>query len=422
MGKPLMSHGQPLLRKIIALSSGYALAQLLLLVTMPLLTRIYSPSSFSVLGYLLALAITVQPLLSWKLNFALPLCRNEKELSTLYQFCLLLVLATSLVLGLIAVACHTLLMRHFSLTPTLILLFTLTLMGQGWAELLTLFAIKHDRTKHIAQARVARNLCFIAAQLLLAWVVGTSALSLVVASLIGLAINIAWLAKRSPKPRPSRINWPLLSKLLRRFYKFPLYSSWPAVINNLATWLPLLVIGSYFGSTYAGWYFVITRLVQMPLGLLQTATSQVLLKSFADLHLNNESLKPLFIKALKYLALIACLVFLGCLLLSPLLGWILGQKWHQGGVILFWLAPAFALTFCFSPLSILFGVVNRNELCSLWQFFHLLLTALAMSFGIISHSFSNLLHALSLSWSVSYLVLGVLMWVALKPKVHAIKE
>jgi len=105
----------PLYRGVAVLGSGTAVAQLISIVTAPIITRLYTPSDMGVLAvYSSVLAIVgIGATLSYELAYALP--RDNEDAINLFGLSLMLLCITTTVLALILLFGRRLLMNIFDL-------------------------------------------------------------------------------------------------------------------------------------------------------------------------------------------------------------------------------------------------------------------------------------------------------------------
>ncbi|GEM_PF-2805114 len=403
-------HSQ-LLKKASGITLGYIIAQLLLILSTPILTRLYPPDAFAQLGYVMAFAALLLPAASLRLEFAIPLTENEQQASCLLLVSGLIVIASSFVITGLLWLFHDLLNAYLAIDSTMLYCLFGIFILQGICQILRLHCIHQDRVGLVAHGKIIQNITMIAAQLALIFVIPQAAIALIAGYLIGLVCNALYLMyKALGNVEFSKAALKLGPSLLKKYYKFPLHSSWTSVLDSAAAWVPVFFIGILFGQTYAGIYFLVNRVFQIPTGLLATVLSQLLLKRFADCFRAQQSLQPLVKKSFLLLGSMGGAYLIGMYAIAPFLPWLFGANWNHSSLVLAIIAPAIVAAFCVSPLTNIFGVVGRNEICSLWQILYLVMTAGAIGIGYLSGNFIIFLCALAIAWVLSYIIYGILVY------------
>src|SRR5690606_21592699 len=81
-------------RNVAVLAGGTALGQLLTIAASPVLTRLYDPADFGVLGVYAALLTTITTVASLRYELAIPVSDDEEEAASLLVLCLVAVIGT----------------------------------------------------------------------------------------------------------------------------------------------------------------------------------------------------------------------------------------------------------------------------------------------------------------------------------------
>jgi len=147
---------------------------------------------------------------------------------------------------------------------------------------------------------------------------------------------------------------------IRRYRKFPIFSSWAGILNTLSWQLPVLMFGMFFSPTVVGFYALGFRILQMPMSLVGSAIGQVFHQRAAEVYLQG-SLAPLLEGLMKRLLM----VILFPMLMLTVIGRdlyivVFGQAWAEAGVYTQILSVWAIVWFVSSPLSTLYGVMGKQ--------------------------------------------------------------
>lgn len=399
------------IKKICFLTIHFGLAQLILLLATPLLTRLYTPDNFASFGYITAFISIFLPLTSLQFEYAIPLSKIQKITNLLVKMCLLLVCS----MGILIFAIFIFLQSYFSLTKIDVIssaLFFIIFLLQGLVQVYTLSLNTEGKIRVIAQGRIIQNCVMVAVQIMLPISFYTHCSNeLLIGLLLGLLSNLIYYYKLSFF-KLSTINVNLSKRkivfLFKRYYKLPLFSSWSAFVESSSTLMPILLIGPFYGAKWLGIYFLVYRVFTAPSGLLTNALSRLLIKEFSDCIKEKITITPLFFKVSKLLASLAVVYLLIMILISPYMPCIFGSSWVDAEPVLKVLSPIIAIMLCVSPLSAIFLFLNKNGIDLIWQLMYVTLTFWVIYY-FHQQPFMYMLILLVVVWSLLYSIYWLMM-------------
>ena len=345
-----------MLRAVLTLLAGGALAQALPLLLGPWLTRLYRPEDFGVYHLFAALAANAAVVACARSEFALPLARDAAEASALRTLCLRL-LALTVTLSAVAAAAWAL------ATGVVWPLWLPAAVGAlGLLSLATLNATRAQRFRGLAVARVVQHgggaLLQGAAGLLQAGVTG-----LIVAPIVAALAAVAALGWPGPA-RAARAQWRAVAKAHR---SFPLLNTPHAFLGALQDTLAVALVAASLGPAAAGAWGLALRYLKAPATLVGGAVSQALYPRLAAGTSADGRCTPagraLVLRTMALLALLAAPLVVGLWLLGPaLFAWAFGPAWADAGELARALALYIGLHFVASPL----GVVTMAWQAQAW--------------------------------------------------------
>ena len=404
-------------RNVLVIAGGSTLGQLLAVAASPLLTRLYAPEQFGVLGVYMASIALLSGVATLRYELAIPLPKDGATAKRLLQ------LALGLSLG-------------FALTLALVLLwFGSTLLGWlGWDELipytaflplgtfliasyqsLTYWAVRSGQYRIIATTKLWQGVGNVTTQIALG-LVGAGALGLLAGDAVGRSAGITRLARGVP----GLFRLPDARALLdtaRRYRKFPIWSTGSTFINRFGLQLPQLFMATAFGPREAGWYLLTQRVLGMPTSLVGQAVAQVFLNRIAEIRREQPQRAPGF-----YLGIVGRMALMGGLPILVLgvslggaFGWLFGKEWSTAGRMVQILAPMFAAYWTFFPTSQILIVFERQELQLVWDVLRLVLLGSALAYARWADMDAlGSTAAISAAMTFAYLVLGVMNYCATK--------
>ncbi|WP_158554027.1 lipopolysaccharide biosynthesis protein [Micromonospora deserti] len=347
-------------------------AQLVNLVGVALVARLYTPAAFGAFAVLFAIASVVGGASSLRLDVAATTARNA-DAAVLFRLAARSNTAVALGTGLVAVTCYAFLDR---------------LDGQGFVECLALAAVTaaiaasatltYARVRQGRYRRVAGGKLLTAAvqtiALLLAGVVLPQPTGLLLASALGYGAGALALA-RGDRPGHGSAH-PTARDVLGRHRGFVLASAPAGLISALAVNLPVLATGTLLGSTAAGDLALALRIGALPSALFGQALMPILFGEIAHrLRAAPSGVLRAYDRALLGLLASGAVSVTGLALstwwLAPML---FGPQWRGAGVALLLLVPYMVSQFAVSPLSQSLNAAGRNgqQLC--WDLGRLAMT------------------------------------------------
>ncbi len=159
-----------------------------------------------------------------------------------------------------------------------------------------------------------------------------------------------------------------IRRLAVRYKDFPLFQAVPALLNTISLMLPVLLVNSYYSANTTAQFDLCRQVLLLPLALITTAMSQVLLQKFVEQRNLQQRILPGFLKISLYASLFAIAVVVFFMLTGkPLFAFLFGKQWAVAGTYTMYLAPAFMIQFVVSPVSTLIIALEKVRIGAVWQ-------------------------------------------------------
>jgi len=147
----------------------------------------------------------------------------------------------------------------------------------------------------------------------------------------------------------------------KRYDKFPKINSLHAMGDEFKNVGVNSVIIYAFSDVLLGYYSMTFRVLRAPLSVIGNSFAQVFYQKAAEMHSNNQSIVRLINGTVKKLALIALPIFLVILLFGPdLFEFVLGDKWREAGVYARYLTPWLFLNFVIAPIQQIAIILDKQ--------------------------------------------------------------
>ncbi len=368
-------------KNVLTLLSGTSLAQLIMVLISPVLTRIYTPDDFGVLALFTAICTIIGMSSSGRYELAIVLPKKKSDVINLTFLAIFISLIVSIFLLIIIVFFHSqiiILLNNDALSPYLYLIpFVVFLIGIF--NSLNYFQIKFKEFKNIAFSKLFRQICGSLLQVIWGLTKG-GAFGLIGGRVLLLIVgNASLLLKIVPgRNLLLSLNFNTMRLLAKRYVKFPKFSLAAQLANTSSQHLNSLFISSIFSSSILGFYSLVNRVLNMPLGLITSSFSQVYLQKATEERIKCGNAKKTYKKTFQLLLIISLSIF-GPLYFSveDIFTIVFGKNWLIAGTYAKILLPLFFVRFIASPLSMTNIVFEKQKTGMFWQLLLLILTVLA---------------------------------------------
>lgn len=372
------------------LVTGTAFAQILPIILLPVVSRIYSPDEFSGLVVFMAFASVFCAISNFRLQLAIVQSAEEREAIIL----LIASISFGLVLVVIAIIGYIFsrpLGGFISLNleeEIIILILLLTIIAFAIQQACSYFLIRNEQFKVVAISKAVQGSFTVIFQIIFGILQPTST-SLILAYFLGILIMAVYLFFNVLKMSNIflRLTWAECFSILEKFKLFPLLSTPASLLDVLSVQMPVYAFAKFQNATSTGAFGLTLRILSVPSSLIATSVSQVLLKASVDankrMHLNF----TIFVGIVFSLLVIMYLPFAIILSLSgtEIFIFVFGVEWSEAGMISEILVWAVMIRFAVSPLSAVLSLRNYLMRGVIWQGMYFLSVCLVVYyFGRLS--------------------------------------
>jgi len=411
---------RPEARHVGILTSGSIAAQVALVVTAPLLSRLFSPAAFGVFSLMLTISTIGGAIGGLCYEVAVVLPRSRRVATALYWLAFYLSFFTpAVIIGAVALVQHVFPHILGRLLPADFYYYCFA--GTTLTTLVNVLSYAHSRAMQytaVSVSKFSQTIFPAIAQIALAYV-GMGSEGLLLGRVLGMGGSILWLCHKLPLGFRMRdiVHQPLAPLFVAgRSYRDFLLQVPRQLLVRGSTMLPAaLILGSY-GATAAGLYFFAARLIERPGMLLGDSLTRVPMRQFAA---RVQERKKLTRMALAYTAVMGAPVIGGVVLLAliahPLFRIVFGVRWEDAAdysVILAWWA---AVRLTSLPMATLTTVLRVQKLSFYVDAFFSLRVVII---PFLAHHHVGALAAVSAFCGLSVLyhliIVGVGIWSAMR--------
>jgi len=367
-------------KRVGVLVGGTAIAQLVAISALPILTRLYTPESFSALAVYSSVLAMLSVVACLRFEIAIPLPHSDRTAASLCVLSMFSVIITSLIVGLFVIVIPEVfnfvtgnkISQHLWLIP-------LGVLAVGMYNALQYWCTRKKKFGLISKTRITQSISGTSVKVGVGYFLNGMPAGLLIGQLIAggmgsFSLGIHLLKHDWQLFKSLKLNY--LKAAFKRFDKFPKYSTLEAFANAGSIQIPIILIAYYAVGAEAGYLMIAMQLLSAPMGLIGAAVAQVYLSEGAE-QFNKNELKQFTYKTILNLAKVAFLPLLLIALASPIfIPYVLGEQWQRTGVLITWMAPWFFMQFITSPVSMSLHITGKQKIAFVLQ-----LTGLVLRIG-----------------------------------------
>jgi len=393
---------------VLKLVSGSVTAQVLGIILIPIITRIYNPDDFGIFQLFMSISGILVIVSTFSYQLAIMLPKTEEDAANVTALCTVLVILTALLTGigilLIPDNVDNIfntpgISRYLPLLPLIIFLNGMFFVQNYWLSRKTRFGV-------IAGSRVSNTLTSKAAQIGFAKL-SVTPLGLIGGFIAGYAFADLVMLKGIKKDIQvfKQISIKRMKDVAIQYKKFPLFSSWSSVANAISPQVPAFLLAYFYSTSVVGHFSLANQVVNLPMGIVGSAIGQVFFQKVSEVKNGNVEGDLKVIVEEVYKKLISIGIFPMILLMilgEQIFTFAFGESWYVSGTYVRILVPWIFLVFLSSPISTLYNVFEKQKV---WLTFSIVLLASRVVALVIGGTYGDPEFALAL-----YSVTGIVFW------------
>jgi O-antigen/teichoic acid export membrane protein len=394
--------------------SGTVAAQMLPILFAPVLTRMYTPEHFGVLGIYIATTSIFGVIASLRFELAIVQCSTKGDALKLTNLSILISVFISLFLLLLIYVFEDTIQQLFKgEIDGWVFLIPLSVLSIGVFQSLLYLNNRQAKFSLIAKSKIVQSLVNILFCLGF-YFIDSNPTGLILGHILGQITLAIMLARSWGFGTILKINRFSLNRyyfLLKKNKRFPLISAPGALLDTASLQAPVLFINQYYSVLLAGFYNFIYRIMGAPFALTSSAIAQVFLQKVAT----ERGVALSQIKSILKVSLIPSILFVAVINLfgEQLFYVIFGKSWAEAGVYAGIIVFSIVIRFTVSPLSMVMALKRNLKLGFCWQLSYFISILLVIYF-MVEKPFKDFLYVFVTVDVVLYLVYFALIIFAAK--------
>lgn len=347
---------KPFVRNVIVMATGTAAAQVITMALSPIITRLYGPESFGLLGVFTAIVAIFAEIAALTYPIAIVLPESDNVAKGLVRLSLSISVVIAVVGSFILLFFKQPIVTVFqieNIAPFLYLI-PLVVLFSGLLQVIEQWLI---RTK---QFRITAKVSVLYALILQGGKIGIGffhpfAIVLIILTVFGYGLKalmmiIGLKLTDIGRVTESSVESMTIKEIAIKYKDFPILRAPEVFINAISESIPILMLTSFFGPAAAGFYTIGRAVLNMPTQILAKSVGDVFYPRISEAAHNGENLTRLIAKTTFILGVVGLLPFGIVILFGPFLfSFVFGPEWLPAGEYARWIALWSFLIFMNSP-------------------------------------------------------------------------
>ncbi len=396
---------------LMILSSG--IAQVILIITTPIITRLYSPTEFGEFTIFSNIAMILIPIINARYDLLIVNTKNDRSANILLQISFLISLLILLILIPIF-AISAWLYPNFILDFIfiIIMLFLVSL-----TNIFTNYLNKERKYKVLSLINVFRAGSMALLQIIFG-LLALGSLGLIIGFSLSYIAGIT-LGYKTFKKHFNIVRDKEETKALFLENKNQLVYSTPSILlNSLSFSVVVFFIGILYTNTEVGIYGMAIRVLGIPVTIISLGLSKIFMQQANDYYIEHGNFRNLLLKFSFILVIVSIILYVPLYLFSEeLVNILLGHSWVDAITVIKIVIPLFVIRLIVSTVSLSVIVLQKQQLELILQALFLIgTTATFVISKMLNLTFLNFVSINTIVLIVSYVIFFIALYYFAKNK------
>ncbi|HCU7585085.1 TPA: type 8 capsular polysaccharide synthesis protein Cap8K [Staphylococcus aureus] len=396
---------------LMILSSG--IAQVILIITTPIITRLYSPTEFGEFTIFSNIAMILIPIINVRYDLLIVNTKNDRSANILSQISFLISLLILLILIPIF-AISAWLYPNFILDFIfiIIMLFLVSL-----TNIFTNYLNKERKYKVLSLINVFRAGSMALLQIIFG-LLALGSLGLIIGFSLSYIAGIT-LGYKTFKKHFNIVRDKEETKALFLENKNQLVYSTPSILlNSLSFSVVVFFIGILYTNTEVGIYGMAIRVLGIPVTIISLGLSKIFMQQANDYYIEYGNFRNLLLKFSSILVIVSIILYVPLYLFSEeLVNILLGHSWVDAITVIKIVIPLFVIRLIVSTVSLSVIVLQKQQLELILQALFLIgTTATFVISKMLNLTFLNFVSINTVVLIVSYMIFFIALYYFAKNK------
>lgn len=375
-------------RNVAIVATGTAGAQAITIAFAPVITRLYGPEAFGLLGTFTAILGVLTPVAALTYPIAMVLAKTDADAKGIAKLSAILALSIAVMISGILLVAGDWIADALSMQAVagFMLLIPVAMLFSAFQQIFLQWLVRKKQFRTTARAAVMQALISNSAKAGVGLVHPVGAALIIIAAgaqachaaLLGLGVR----SNKEAKPQADQATG-TIRELAKRHSDFLAYRAPQVALNSLTQGLPVLVLAGFFGPAAAGFFALTRSVLAAPATLVGQSVGSVFYPKAVDLHDKPAELRRVLLKATYSLVALGGLVFAPVLIAGPsLFSLVFGSEWREAGELARWVAVWMVFSLAARPVISAIPVLGLQKFFLIIEIIFLPLKFLSLYLGV----------------------------------------
>lgn len=404
------------IKNVFTLLSGATVAQIIALISIPILTRIYTPEDFGFFAIYLSIANIMSTLATGRYELAIMLPEKKENAVAIIKGIFRLTLVFSVfILFILLIVKNTHHQIAEFIKPSYFYFLPFSIIIIAFTNVFTQWYTRKKNFKLQAKIKIYKSSGNAIVNVAIGIFYYVKSLGLFTGHILSQGLQVILYATkfyRTEKETLKKTSPKTVQEELRKNLNFPYFSAPMGFLNAISSDILIYVLNLFYSTTLVGFYTNANKVINYPLNLISQSFTSVFYQKI------NETNKKVNLYLISYFSnfVIASLsmvpvIFWG----EAIFGFVLGKEWEIAGSIAKYLAPLTIAGFAMRSVSNIFSLTRKNGVLLIWQIIYLAII-LMMILITKSKDFKVMLLSVSFTGAILYIALAVIGYRIMKNK------
>lgn len=334
------------IRNVVIMATGAAGAQVVTLLLTPIITRLYGPGAFGIMGTFTAMMNIMGSIAALTYPVAMVLPKNDQNAKGIARLSLIVTVTISMIALILIVIFDEQMISIFNLKEisSYLYLIPFIIIFAGFMQVAEQWLIRTKQFTVNARATFYQSLLINSSKTLLGFFYPQASVLVILTSLnngVRAFFMVLFSKGSSYKSEIKSVNEgkkPIKS-LAKTYYDFPMYRAPETFINAMSQGLPVLMLSVFFGPTSAGFYTIGKTTLSIPERLIGKSVGDVFYPRITEAANNKEDVAAIIKKATFLISGVGLIPFGLVIFFGPyLFSLVFGNDWVIAGEYARWIA------------------------------------------------------------------------------------
>jgi len=426
----LLLRNSEFFHKVSLLATGSLVAQIIVISSSPIITRIFPPSALGVSAFFLSIVgpLSIISIMSYPLAIVLP--KNDKRAKLLIVLSLFLAIIFSVAYVLLYMSYEREILKFLKAEEikSYMYLIPIAIVGSAFSSVVSQWMVRKKLFLIISKIAIITAVLTV----MLKIVIGSlypSPLVLIYISILGLFLSTILFFYYEQTGfsgfYTDKVTYKFFLKLLataKIFKDFCIYRTPQNVVNIINHSVPILLLSILFGMSNSGYYSLSFAVLSVPITVISGSIYQVIYPKINSLYKRNIDIFPILYKSMLWLAVsgvipLVVIMWFG----QEIFSFIFGYEWMKAGIYAQWMSIALFFYYICRPAIAAIPVIGIQKELLVWEVFDFVIK-LCVFYGVYLYTANDVYMIASFSIVSALNTFGLILYVLKKSKSIQVKS